>query len=206
MRTAIYIEGFNLYYGAVRHTECKWLNPKLLCQNILQPQHNIVSVVFCTARVKSTPDNPDAPIRQSTYIKALEAYIPELSVVYGNFSENKQKCRPVDPEYGEWIRVFRIEEKGSDVNLAVRLVSAAYKNEFDCAIVVSNDSDLADAMRVARDECQKSIGLFTPWRRHASKQLMRYCSFQRTSRKSTLTKSQLPNPIPETGIYKPTNW
>ncbi len=204
MRTAIYIDGFNLYYGAVRHTKYKWLNPKLLCQNILQPQHNIVSIVFCTARVKSTLENLDSPTRQSTCIKALTSYIPELNAVYGHFSENKQKCRPVDQEYGAWIEVFRMEEKGSDVNLAVRLVSAAYKDEFDCAVVVSNDSDLADAMRVAKYDCQKLIGLFTPWRRPASKQLMRYCNFQRTIRKSTLAKSQLPNPIPNTGIYKPT--
>lgn len=85
MRTAIYIDGFNLYYGAVKDTNCKWLNPKLLCQNILQPQHDIVSVVFCTARVRSIPENPDAPVRQSTYIKALTTYIPELTVVYGHF-------------------------------------------------------------------------------------------------------------------------
>ena len=83
-----------------------------------------------------------------------------------------------------------MEEKGSDVNLAVRLVSDAYRDVFDCAIVVSNDSDLGDAMRVAKEECEKTIGLFTPWRRHASKQLMRYSSFQRTIRKSSLNSHQ----------------
>lgn len=81
MRTAIDIDGFNLYYGAIRYTRYKWLDPKLLCENILQPHPNVVSVVFCTARVKSTPENPAAPERQSTYIKALKAYIPELTVV-----------------------------------------------------------------------------------------------------------------------------
>ena len=85
VRTAIYIDGFNLYYGAVKDTNCKWLNPKLLCENILQPHHDVVSVVLSTARVRPIPENPDAAKRQSTYIKALTTYIPELTVVYGHF-------------------------------------------------------------------------------------------------------------------------
>lgn len=206
MRTAIYVDGFNLYYGAVKNTNYKWLDPKLLCQNILQSHHNIVSVVFCTARIKPTNENPNAPNRQSAYLKALESYIPELTVIYGHFLANKQICRPVDAKYGTRIKVFRMEEKGSDVNLAVRLVSNAFRDVFDCAIVVSNDSDLAEAMRVVRDELKKTVGLFTPRKYRASKQLMGYSSFQRTIRKSSLMKSQLPNPISETKLFKPTSW
>ena len=43
---------------------------------------------------------------------------------------------------------------------------------YDCAIVISNDSDLAEAMKLVRVDCKKTVGLFTPWRRRASKQLM----------------------------------
>lgn len=45
-------------------------------------------------------------------------------------------------------RVWKNEEKGSDVNLAIHLLNDAWNNRFDVAVVVSNDSDLAEAMRL----------------------------------------------------------
>lgn len=206
MRTAIYIDGFNLYYGALKNTDYKWLNPKQLCASILKPHHNIVSIVFCTAKVKPKATDSTVRIRQANYINAIKTYIPELTVIYGHFLENKVFCKPVDSKLGNLVEVFRTEEKGSDVNLAVHLVNDAHKNKFDCAIVVSNDSDLAEAMRIVKDECEKVVGLFTPWRRRASKQLMQHSNFQRTIRRSSLAKSQLPNPIPGTRIHKSSGW
>jgi hypothetical protein len=39
MRTIVYIDGFNLYYGAVKGTPYKWLDLKSVCQKLLDP-HN----------------------------------------------------------------------------------------------------------------------------------------------------------------------
>lgn len=206
MRTAIYIDGFNLYYGALKDTNYKWLNPKQLCASIPQPHHDIVSIVFCTAKVKPNPLDLTVRIRQENYIKAIETYIPELTVIYGHFLESRVFYRPVDTSLGYRVEVFRPEEKGSDVNLAVHLVNDAHKNLYDCAVIISNDSDLAEAMRVVKDECEKKVGLFTPWKRRVSKQLKRHSTFQRTIRKASLAKSQLPNPIPNTTIHKPLSW
>ena len=206
MRTAVYIDGFNFYYGAVKDTAYKWLDPKHLCETILRPDNNIISIVYCTTKVSPRPTDPSVSIRQATYLKAIQSYIPELSVIFGHFLETKLLCKPVDPKYGNLIEVFRTEEKGSDVNLAVHMVNDAHKDAFDCAIVISNDSDLAEAMRIVKNECGKVVGLFTPWRRRASKQLMAHSNFQRTIRKSSLAKSQLPNPIPGTKIFKPDRW
>ena len=206
MRTAIYIDGFNLYYGALKDTHYKWLNPKQLCASILKPHHNIVSVVYCTAKAKPKVTDPTVHERQANYINATREYIPELTVIYGHFLENKVYYRPVDSQLGDWVQVYRTEEKGSDVNLAVHMVNDAHKDVFDCAIVVSNDSDLAEAMRIVKEECGKFVGLFTPWRRRVSKQLMQYSNFQRKIRKTSLANSQLPNPIPGTRICKPTHW
>ena len=206
MRTAIYIDGFNFYYGAVKDTEYKWLNPKLLCETILKPYNNIISVTYCTAKVKPKPEDLKAPIRQNIYLEAIECYIPELTVVEGYFKKRQIYRKPVDPKYGKFIRVFDMEEKGSDVNLAVHLLNDAHKNKFDCAVVISTDSDLAEAMRIVKEEYRKVIGLFTSWRRSTSKKLMMYSSFQRTIRETSLAKCQLPNPIPGTNIYKPDEW
>ena len=46
----------------------------------------------------------------------------------------------------EFVEVIRTEEKGSDVNLAVHLLNDSWIDKFDCAVVVSNDSDLAESM------------------------------------------------------------
>jgi len=167
MRTVIYIDGFNFYYGAVKDTPFKWLDLKQLCEVILKPKHQIISIVYCTARVKPKPGDPGVRARQAIYLKALKAHIPETKIIYGHFLETILLCRPVNPVLGKFVEVIRSEEKGSDVNLAVHMINDAWKNEFDCAIVISNDSDLAEAMRIVKDECGKVVGLFTPWRRHA---------------------------------------
>lgn len=95
MRTAIYIDGFNFYYGAVKNTPHKWLNPKQLCATILKPHHDIISIIYCTAKVRPKPTDPSARVRQATYLKAIKSCIPELSIIYGHFLETKVFCRPV---------------------------------------------------------------------------------------------------------------
>jgi hypothetical protein len=96
MRTAIYIDGFNFYYGAVKGTPYKWLDLKVLCQRILKPQHQIISIVYCTALVRPKPHDLNAPLRQATYFKALSLYIPEIKIIEGHFLENKTQMRPVN--------------------------------------------------------------------------------------------------------------
>jgi len=49
MRTSVYIDGFNLYYRAVRGTPYKWLDVKRVCENLLDPKHRIVAVNYYTA-------------------------------------------------------------------------------------------------------------------------------------------------------------
>jgi hypothetical protein len=48
------------------------------------------------------------------------------------------------------VKVVKIEEKGSDVNLATRLLIDAFDRVFDAAVVITNDSDVAEAIRQVR--------------------------------------------------------
>jgi len=48
------------------------------------------------------------------------------------------------------VKVVKIEEKGSDVNLATRLLIDAFDRAFDAAVVVTNDSDLVTPIREVR--------------------------------------------------------
>ena len=87
MKTNIYIDGFNFYYLAVKKTPYKWLDFKSLFTKILDEKHNIISIKYFTAIVAGTPDDLQKPIRQETYIRALESYIPEFKAYLWSFYE-----------------------------------------------------------------------------------------------------------------------
>ena len=54
MRTFVYVDGFNLYYGALKGSSWKWLDLFALFQNMLQSHHQILSIKYFTARVSGT--------------------------------------------------------------------------------------------------------------------------------------------------------
>ena len=226
--TKIFIDGFNLYYGALKGTPFKWLDPRLLCRNMLPNNYRIESILYCTARVKNTPDDPTIRKRQHRYIQGLESHIPELEVIYGNFGKRNKSgelkfTKPLtipilapiiapesllDTPFPPIIAtVAAWEEKMSDVNLASNLVNDANRNKFDCAVIISNDSDLAPALRIVKDECRKEVWVLNPDRsRGASKYLRKNSSTFRNIREAVLAQSQLPNPIPKGKIMKPDTW
>lgn len=206
MRTYIYIDGFNFYYLTVKDTPYKWLDFKLLFQQLLNPYHQIDAIKYYTAIVSGIQD-PNQPVRQKTYINALEKYIPELSVYYGDFRTNKKwmpLSKPVKSR--KYVEVIKTEEKGSDVNLAVHLVNDGWNNEYDCAVVVSNDSDLKEAIKIVKQDLNKKIGIVIPGKANPSEDLLQYADFIKHIRKSILENSQLPDPIPNTNIHKPSKW
>ena len=57
------------------------------------------------------------------------------------------------------VEVWVPEEKGSDVNLASHLLLDAVRGAFDVAVVISNDADLRDPVRMAREELSRTVGV-----------------------------------------------
>ena len=55
----------------------------------------------------------------------------------------------------KFVYVIRTEEKGTDVNLAVNLLNDMWLDKYDCAVIISNDSDLAEAMCLVRKHSEK---------------------------------------------------
>ncbi|MEO5357607.1 MAG: NYN domain-containing protein [Nitrospirae bacterium YQR-1] len=206
MKTYVYIDGFNMYYRALKNTKYKWLDFMSLCKLLLKPTDTIECIKYFTAIVNGIGDT-DRPIRQKTYIRALKTYIPELKVYYGKFLTNNIKMPLVNPQNNvKLAEVIKTEEKGSDVNLAVHLLNDAWLNLYDCAVIISNDSDLLEAIRIVKVQCKKQIGLFIPEKRHPSVELIKLADFRKPIRSTVLANSQLPNPIPNTTIHKPTSW
>ncbi len=207
MRTYIYVDGFNLYYGALKRTPFKWLNLSGLFRTVLQSHHDILKIKFFTARVSERPNDLSKPQRQDTYLHALQHYCPEVEVYFGHFLTHKVQALLADTgNRRRLVNVVRTEEKGSDVNLAVHLLNDAWLNAYDCAVVVTNDSDIAEAIRLVKKHKRKWIGLITPGTSHTSQELRVHADFLRRIRKGALQRNQLPSPIPGTKITKPTNW
>ena len=83
VRTRVYVDGFNLYYGALKGTPFKWLDPVRLAALLLPREYAIDRLRYFTARVSGKLDSR-APARQQNYLKALST-LPEVDIHYGRF-------------------------------------------------------------------------------------------------------------------------
>jgi len=152
MITYFYIDAFNLYFGSCRGTPYKWLDPAKLFA-IIFPTNRIERIKYFTARVRPRSDDPGQPMRQETYLRALQT-IPNLEIQFGHFLAHSVRTPLAHPIIGQdpLVEVIKTEEKGSDVNLATHLVHDAHMNRFECAIVVSGDSDLLAPVEIVTNE------------------------------------------------------
>lgn len=206
-RTNIYIDGFNLFYGALKKTPHRWLNIETMCQ-LLLPNNTIGEIKYFTAMVSARPGDPDQPVRQQLYIRALGT-LPKVSVYYGHFLTSKVWMPKVMPpgQPMEYVRVIKTEEKGSDVNLATQLLHDAHKDAFDVAVVVSNDSDLVGPIRIVREEMGKSVGALNP-HKNPSRAMLPHLDFFKPIRAGVLQISQFPDQLTDQHgpFTKPAGW
>ena len=209
MRAIVYVDGLNLYYGALKDTEHKWLDLTELARRLLRPGYELTMIRYFTARIIRRPGGEDGPKRQNAYLRALRTLQPEVKIHEGHFLVKKLVLPLADPKPGKQsARVVKPEEKGSDVNLAVHLLNDGWKNEYECAVVISNDSDLSEALRLARcTRPKKRLELWTPGeKRRTSKELSAHADRSIKIRQSLLSRCQLPDRIPGTNIRKPELW
>lgn len=206
-RTIVYVDGFNFYYGALKGTRWKWLDPVQLFQRVLNPNNRIVKIRYFTARVQSTPADPNLHVRQDAYLRALQAHCPLVDLHFGHFLRHRVSMEHASPP-PRTVSVWKNEEKGSDVNLATHLLNDAWLDAYDCAVIVSNDSDLAESLRLVKHQSTKIVGIVTPGApaRRTSRELLRHADFVRPVRPRALELSQLPSPIPGTRIRRPDMW
>lgn len=208
MKTYVYVDGFNFYYGCVKGTRCKWLDFSQLCAKLLT-RNEIAAIKYFSARVIAPPHDPDQPTRQDAYFRALRT-MAGGEVILGHFLTHEVNRRRVDG--GGTVRVYNTEEKGSDVNLATHLIHDAHMARMECAVLVTNDSDLAEPVRIVRHEIGIPVGIISPTtrkNRYPSRELTKHATFTRRVRKGVLRDSQFPNPIVTAGgeeIHRPSRW
>src|SRR5574341_1319797 len=156
----VYVDGYNLYYRALKGTPYLWLDIGALCRSLL-PGDNIRAIRYFTARVSARPNDPGKPIRQEIYFRALRT-IPGLTIHLGQFRTRPTKLPLSNTNPPKFVYVDRTEEKGSDVNLASYLLTDGFRGGYDFPVIISNDSDLETPMRLVRQDLKLPIGILNP--------------------------------------------
>jgi hypothetical protein len=208
LRTNVYIDGFNFYYRCVKGTPYKWLDFSILARLLLPGNATVNRIRYFTARITPLPGNPDAPARQQVYLRALGT-IPNLDVTFGHFLTNETTMPlAVAPSGGpKVVRVLRTDEKGSDVNFATYLLLDAFKKDCQAALIISNDSDLVEPIRIVRDQFGLRIVLAVP-PKNPSVTLLKQAHLIRRVRQGVLQASQFPDELTDSvGTFrKPATW
>jgi len=200
-RVITYIDGFNLYFGIKSKYGRKyiWLNIYCLSKELLKPSQSLERVKYFTAMISN---NPSKEKRQRTYISALET-LPGTNLYYGKYQLNNHKC----PRCGNIEHLP--SEKMTDVNIATQLLSDAFSNHFDVAILISADSDLVGPIKMVKNlfPTKKVVVAFPPNR--TSNELQNTASAYFRIGRQKLALSQFPNSMKINNgviIKRPTSW
>lgn len=229
LRTRVYIDGYNLYYGCLKNTNYKWLDmqvlfeqhilPSILVKKDGQPAHIDLlpqSIKFFTAKILDKAAKADDSVAcQAKYHVALKKkYDGKIDIIEGYYSLIEAKAKIVDvddpktwPKKCQEITVWKLEEKQSDVNLALQAYHDAITGEVDHVVIVTNDTDIAPALKLIREHTEVIIGLVIPTKDHEripNADLAKYSHWVRSHiTKNELASSQLPRVIQ--GGRKPTS-
>lgn len=212
-RVVCYVDGFNLYFGmkAARLKRFYWLNIQELASRLTKPGQQLIGTKYFTSRISGAlPSNPpnvaqkkNAKLRrQTTFLEAL-ATIDGLEIFEGHFLEKDVTCRLCRATFRQ------PEEKMTDVNIATELLTDAFLDRFDTAILISGDSDLVPPVSMVRKHfpAKKIIVAFPPKRfsnRLAQASTAHFKIFDKV-----LRDSQLPNTVTRPDgfvLARPTEW
>jgi len=208
VRAIVYVDGFNLYYRALRGLRCNWLDLSKLA-SLLLPNYTVAKVRYFTALVTPSAHDRDQHIRQQTYIRALST-LPNVEIHYGTFMTGEKDM----PDAAAWrmgnlvkVRVVKTEEKGSDVNIATHMLCDGFRDAYDVAALISNDTDLVEPLRVIREEIGKGVALLSP-SKYPSPLLAKYATTMRQIRPGALRASLFPDVLRDSeGTFsKPSSW
>ena len=180
------IDGLNLYHciSNLQRPELQWSNLKALSQTFLKSQSEKLFQVFYFSSYADHVSE-ETQNRQKAYVRALE--LSGIVPIFGHFKRKNRKCPFCE---NKWVGH---EEKETDVNIALYLLDLAYQNAFDRALVISNDSDLAPAIKMVRKRFpNKRITTVSPPHHFHSIELINVSSDKTKIRVEHLEKSLFP--------------
>lgn len=207
LRTYVYVDAFNLYYGCLKGTPYRWLNLEELCLRMLSPDNQVQRIKYFTARVGTRPD-PGQPVRQQAYLRALRT-LPSVKIYFGHFLTHEATMPVVVPPGAKqtYARVIKTQEKGSDVNLATHLMADAYGSKFDLAVLITGDSDLLAPVQHLHQHIRRRVGVLNPQSRPCVV-LQQAATFYKQIREGVLRDSQFPDQMKDANgnFHRPPEW
>ena len=235
LRTRIYIDGYNFYYGCLRGTPHKWLDLLPLFENHILPSALLKdgdghirqsallpspSIKFFTAKIiESVARSTDSVSSQARYHTALrKLHDGRIELIEGYYAVNTMKVKVVDadepnrpPRECKEVQAWKVEEKQSDVNLALQVYHDAITGQIDHAVIVTNDTDIAPALAMIRAHTQVLMGVVVPTTDHTrppNTDLVKLAHWTRRHiNSSELAACQLPRVIPgKRPTIKPDSW
>ena len=218
MKTIVYVDGYNLYYGLLRRSAFKWLDLYRLFQDHALGQNaEVLEVRYYTAPVLGRmSDDPESSQRQRTYLQALRKMPPNrVKIIEGKIMAETPVLRLVNPLPEcpglTHVKVHDFTEKKTDVNLAADLITGAWTGAYEQAVICSNDTDLEGALRVVKEHRPAiRLGLVAPIpsddSRKIAADLKSHADWSKVLSKVHLERSQLPDKIPGTALRRPPAW
>lgn len=233
MKTIVYIDGFNFYYGCLKNSSYKWLDIYKLFNEYIIPSSlpNYDSLDSCQVKYFTTPivekaaNSIDSVSSQNKYLRALKLLYDDskLTIINGRYAINTKPAytliNGVPIKQSPKVDVWYIEEKQTDVNIALEMYRDSIRGNVDNLILCSNDSDIAPALKmIKKDTSDINLGLVAPFfkkssgldnKRSPNRVLLKYIDWKRLGiTEAELIESQLPDFIPakRKGVHKPSSW
>ncbi|PWK94324.1 NYN domain-containing protein [Pantoea allii] len=229
MRTAFFIDGYNLFYGLLAGTDYKWLDlPALLTHitKIQNPASETLQINYFTSPV--LPSLATLGIQskeaQDTYIRALKAKgvivaLGKHRLEHGTAPRYIDKHTPASRK--DKVDIWDLEEKQTDVSLAIgmyRLLSQQRNLQADerieQVVLVSADTDMTPALKAIQEDFPEiTVGIILPHRegidRGVPGSLNNYAHWVRKNVKiAELQAHQFPDRVPtkKKPAIKPHYW
>ena len=230
----MYVDGLNFYSAVRDRPETKWVDFGALADRLVPRGGSLSEVKYFTSQIsEKASEDSDAPRRQRVLIRAVRAMGVEVLEgkfkvpddwraisSRGNWADRLRPPLPAEvlDDYGDhfashdlrpWkARVELPQEKFTDVAIASHLLRDFYRGACDCAIVVSNDSDLRPAIELAVEDGHH-VGVFSPMGT-VSRDLARVASWAKPVRVELVSQCQMPDEVQVPGtshtLNRPASW
>ena len=206
------VDGFNLYHSVREvqkkfNSSTKWLDIQRLCNSRLPAispfiggRSQIESIYYFSAYAHHLSD-PGIVVRHKNFVKCLENTGIHVEI-------NKFKFKEIKCPFCKRM-ITRHEEKKTDVSIALKLIEVFMTNECDAAVLITGDTDLAPAVKMARNFFpDKHVSFAFPAFRK-NKELSRLCPESTNINPKQYTNCQFPDPYTlkdGSTIEKPSSW
>jgi 6-hydroxy-3-succinoylpyridine 3-monooxygenase len=228
--TRIYIDGYNFYYGCLKRSHDKWLDPLALIDGVIRTSFSStasghrsyrlapLALKFFTAPILPRLAKADDSLAcQTAYHQALSGYLGEaLQIVKGYYDLRPARAHQVVEGFeipdSPLVEIWKVEEKQSDVSLALHAYKDVVKGEVDHVVIVSNDTDMQPCFQMIKDEGKATIGLIVPTRDHQRSpngDLSKLADWTRSSiLDSEFAAARLPNMVKwnDKAVHRPLSW